>query len=427
MKAALYTLGCKVNQFESSAIGLALQQRGYELVDFREKADVYIVNTCTVTAMGDKKSRQTVRQARRENPGAVVAVCGCYPQVSPEDAKNLGADVVCGTGSRMELVDLVEQAVRDKKRAVAIHETNKQFEQLTSGRVPGRTRALLKIQDGCQNFCAYCIIPYARGPVRSLPLEEVTREAARLAAEGYREIVLTGIEISSYGQDLETKPGLSRAVAAVCRTAPEVRLRLGSLEPRTIDPAFCGALSREENLCPHFHLSLQSGCDETLLRMGRKYDTARYARSLRLLREAFPGCAVTTDLIVGFPGEDEREFLQTMEFIRECGFAAMHIFPYSKRAGTRAAGMPGQVLRAEKARRAKIAAQAAAQMKHSYHAGLVGTVQEVLFETQKEGLYTGHAGNYVEVSAPGTGLDGQVCRVKITGLLGEGVVGELLK
>ena len=435
MKAALYTLGCKVNQFESSAIGRALEQRGYELVDFKEKADVYIINTCTVTAMGDKKSRQAARQARRGNPGAVVAVCGCFPQVSPGQAGRLDADVVCGTGNRMELVALVEQAVkraakraaRDKKRTVVIRDTGKDFETLSSGSVPGRTRALLKIQDGCQNYCAYCIIPYARGPVRSLPMGQVKREAARLGAQGYREIVLTGIEISSYGLDLADKPTLIDAVGAVCEAAPKARVRLGSLEPRTVDAAFCESLRRHENLCPHFHLSLQSGCDATLSRMGRKYDTARYAQSVALLRAAFPGCAITTDLIVGFPGESEEEFSSTMDFIRSCSFSAMHIFPYSRRTGTRAAAMPGQVTRVGKARRAKIAADTAQEMARQYRQGMVGSVQEVLFETEKEGLFTGHAPNYCDVYAPGTDLRGQVKPVKITGLREDGVAGEIVE
>jgi len=425
MKAAIYTLGCKVNQFESAAIGRELEKHGFTLVDFQNRADLYIVNTCTVTAVGDKKSRQMVRQARRLSPDAVVAVCGCFAQVSPEDAQKLDADIVYGTGNRMEFAALAERTVRERRRSFHVARPEKTFELLRAGSALGRTRALLKIQDGCVNFCAYCIIPYARGPVRSMPLETVRSEAARLNAEGFREIVLTGIEISSYGQDLPGKPPLAEAVATVCAAAPGARVRLGSLEPRTIDRAFCDSLRGYENLCPHFHLSLQSGCDATLARMGRRYDTARYLQSVRQLKDVFPGCAVTTDLIVGFPGETEEEFAQTLSFIRRCAFASMHIFPYSKRSGTRAAAMPEQVARAEKASRAKIAAEAAREMSLAFRTGLIGTAQQVLFETEKDGFSLGHAENYIEVRVQKTGLHGEVHPVKVTGVTEDGVSGEI--
>ena len=336
MNIAIYTLGCKVNQYETQAMEQELVRRGHALVPFDGPADAYIINTCTVTAVSDKKSRQMIRRARKQSPAAVVAVCGCYPQTHPEDAKKLDVDLIAGTGDRMKFLDLLEHAAREKEPVVNLDEAlrRREFEVLPAGGMAARTRAMLKVEDGCVNFCSYCIIPYARGPVRSLPLETAAAEVRRLRQDGYREIVLTGIEISSWGRDLPGKPALIDLMETVCREAGDMRVRLGSLEPRTITEDFCRRSAALPNLCPHFHLSLQSGCDATLERMNRKYDTKRYKNSAELLNGFFRWPAVTTDLIVGFPGETEAEFASTLDFIQFCAFAEMHIFPYSIRPGT---------------------------------------------------------------------------------------------
>ena len=297
-----------------------LTARGHTLVDFEDQADAYVVNTCTVTAVSDKKSRQMIRRARRQSPGAVVAVCGCYAQTKPEQIRDLDVDLISGTGDRMAFLDLLEHAVREKEPVLAVDQVmqRRSFEVLPAGGMARRTRAMLKVEDGCVNFCSYCIIPYARGPVRSLPIREAAEQTALLRNEGYKEIVLTGIEISSWGQDLKTGESLIDLLEAVSAQAGDMRIRLGSLEPRTITEDFCRRAAALPGLCPHFHLSMQSGCDDTLRRMNRKYDTDRYKKSVELLNVYFPRPAITTDLIVGFPGETEAEFAQTLEFVRAC-------------------------------------------------------------------------------------------------------------
>lgn len=429
MKFAICTLGCKVNQYESQAMERELERRGHILVDFGASADAYIVNTCAVTAESGKKSRAMARRARKQSPEAVVAVCGCYAQTEPAAAAALEADLVAGSGERMAFLDLLEQTVRERgARRVAVDQALKrrEFEELEAGGLEGRTRALLKVQDGCVNFCSYCIIPYARGPLRSLPLERAMAQTARIAAQGYREVVLTGIEISSWGQERRDGSSLIDLVEAVCAAAPGLRVRLGSLEPRTVTEDFCRRAAALPNLCPHFHLSLQSGCDATLRRMNRKYDTARYLESVELLRKWFGDPAVTTDLIVGFPQETEEEFARTLDFLRRCGFAAMHIFPYSRRAGTPAAAMEGQVPRAEKERRARRAASVAAELERSYLERQVGKTLPVLFEDEKDGLWRGHAPNYTLVRVRGEGLHNRVLDVRITGAEEGALTGALL-
>lgn len=427
MKIAIYTLGCKVNQYETQAMEQILTRRGHTIVPFEGEADAYVINSCTVTAVSDKKSRQAVRQARRRAPDAVVAVCGCYPQVSLEEARKLDADLIGGSGDREEFLRLLEQLSRGKEQAASVDDalSRRGFERLPAGGLEGRTRAMLKIEDGCVNFCSYCIIPYARGPVRSLPPEEAEAEARRLAREGYRELVLTGIEISSYGRDLPDKPALAELVERVCAAAPGVRVRLGSLEPRTVTEDFCRRLAALSNLCPQFHLSLQSGCDATLRRMNRKYDTARYLESVTLLRRYFPNPGITTDLIVGFPGETEEEFRQTLEFLRACAFTAMHVFPYSRRTGTPAAGMPGQISNAEKADRAHRAGEAAAAMHRAWLAAQIGREAEVLLEEEKDGTWRGFTPEYAEVRVPGKDLHNRLCRVKLTAAGADCLYGEL--
>ena len=436
MKISIYTLGCKVNQYETQAMEAELTARGHELVPFEAPADACIINTCTVTAVSDKKSRQVIRRARKENPEAVIGVCGCYAQTAPEAVKALEVDLISGTAGRMAFLDDLEALLEDRRAARLAGEAprmtvddalrRRTFEVLPAGGLEGRTRAMLKVEDGCVNFCTYCIIPYARGRIRSLPIPTAAEQTRQLAAEGYREIVVTGIEISSWGQDLKNGETLIDLLEAVCAAAPDVRIRLGSLEPRTITEDFCRRAAALLNLCPQFHLSLQSGCDDTLRRMNRKYDTARYVQSVALLNQYFVHPAVTTDLITGFPEETEEEFSQTLDFLRRCGFAQMHIFPYSIRPGTPAAKMR-QVPKAVKEERAHRAAEAAAELHRKYLADCVGAVYPVLFEQPRDGGYVGHAPNYMEVLAEGADLHNQIRNVKITGSDGESLLGEILE
>ena len=429
MRVAIYTLGCKVNQYETQALETELERRGHTLVPFTGEADAYIINTCTVTAVSDQKSRQTIRQARKRAPRAVVAVCGCYAQTAPEAVRALEVDLVMGTGERMAFLDALEDLARARQAQPLVRVDDalrrRTYERLSAGGLEGRTRAMLKVEDGCVNFCTYCIIPYARGPIRSLPLADAVCEAKRLAGEGYRELVLTGIEISSWGADFRDGSALIDLVEALCAAAPECRVRLGSLEPRTVTEEFCRRAAALPNLCPHFHLSLQSGCDATLRRMGRKYDCARYYESVKLLWDFFDRPGITTDLIVGFPGETEEEFAQTLAFLSRCAFSAMHIFPYSRRSGTPAASMPGQCPNAVKQARARQAAQLAGEMRRAWLARWVGRTLSVLFEEEKDGLWRGHAPNYTEVLAPGSGLHNVICDVEITGVREDGLLGRL--
>ena len=426
MRIAIYTLGCKVNQYETQAMEQELLRRGHTLVPFETAADGYIVNTCSVTAVSDKKSRQMIRRCRKLNENAVVAACGCYVQTHPDEAAGLALDLIAGTGDRMAFLDLLEQAAHEKEPVTLLDDAlrRRQFEVLPAGGMAERTRAMLKVEDGCVNFCTYCIIPYARGPVRSLPKTAAVAQTAQLRQEGYRELVLTGIEISGWGHDLKTGETLIDLLEAVSAAAGDMRLRLGSLEPRTVTEDFCRRAAQLPNLCPHFHLSLQSGCDDTLRRMNRKYDTVRFYESVTLLRRYFDRPAITTDLICGFPGETEAEFDATLSFIEKCGFAAMHIFPYSIRPGTKAAAME-QVPSAVKEQRAGRAAQAAETMRQAYLQGCVGRVYPVLFEQEKDGYYTGHAPNYCEVGVRANDLHNKVLDVKITGIIGEILIGEL--
>ena len=428
MKIAIYTLGCKVNQYESQAMERELLRRGHTLTGFDGPADAYIVNTCTVTAVSDKKCRNIIRRARSGAPSAVVAVCGCYAQTDPSAVAALGVDLVSGSAGRMDFLDRLEGLLRSREGQVVEVDralTRRDFERLPAGGSAGRTRAMLKVEDGCVNFCAYCVIPYARGPVRSLPLDEAAEQARRLAGEGYREAVLTGIEISSWGRDLKTGQTLTDLIEAVCAAAPELRVRLGSLEPRTVTEDFCRRCAALPNLCPHFHLSLQSGCDATLERMNRKYGAARYYESVELLRTYFDCPGITADLIVGFPGETEEEFARTLAFAEKCSFSAMHVFPYSRRPGTPAAAMPDQVPKEEKEERARRAIALAARMERRWLEGQAGRTLPVLFEEEKDGRWQGHAPNYALVRVKGEGLHNRLLNVEITGAEGEALTGVL--
>ena len=342
MKIAFYTLGCKANQFETQALERLFTEHGHEIVPFDDFADVYVVNTCTVTAMSDRKSRTAARRCKKINPEAKLILCGCYAQVKAEEAKEAcGADAVIGTPDKSRIVSIVEELAPDGVRDLW-HEAPPLFDLLPAGGLSGRTRALLKIQDGCKNFCTYCLIPFARGPERSMPFDLAVEEAQKLAVEGYREIVLTGIEISAYGRDLPGRPGLITLIEALCKAAPGCRIRLGSLEPRTVTEDFARRCAALPNLCPHFHLSLQSGCDKTLHNMNRHYTAAEYKTACDLLRQYMPLCGLTTDLIVGFPGETEEDFAESLRFVERCGLGKVHVFPYSRREGTPAAARPDQ-------------------------------------------------------------------------------------
>ena len=427
MKFAFYTLGCKTNQYETQAMEQLLVQAGHEIGHWDEVCQGYIINTCSVTAVADKKNRAIIRRCRREHPEAVIAVCGCYSQHDAQAVRNLGADVIGGSAKRQEFVEMLLTAAAEKSHQENLDEAlrRREFEILPAGGLSERTRAMLKVQDGCVNFCSYCIIPYTRGPIRSAPLELAVEQAKELAARGYQEIVITGIEIASWGADLPGKPELSALLRAICQAIPQTRVRLGSLEPRIITEEFCTEMAAFPNLCPQFHLSMQSGCDTVLKRMKRKYDTARYFESVQLLQNHFPGCAITTDMIVAFPGETEEEFAQSLAFIQQCGFADMHIFPYSRRPGTPADKMPGQHDNATKEERSKAAIAVAEKMSLAFREKLVGTVQEVLFEEKEGEYFTGHAPNYMKIYAPGEELHNEVKSVRITGLYQDGLIGEM--
>ncbi len=428
MKFTCYTLGCKVNQYETQAMEQLLTALGHTLCPEGADCDAVIVNTCTVTAVADRKNRTLIRRLRREHPQAVLGVCGCYAQLNAEDIAALGVDVVSGSAGREEFLQRLLQRVerRGEGTEIQVDEAlhRRSFEVLPAGGLAARTRAMLKVQDGCNNFCTYCIIPYARGPVRSEPLATAVAQAAALAAEGYREIVLTGIEIASWGWEFKDGNRLPQLVRALCKAVPGVRVRLGSLEPRVIDGEFL-SLADCKNLCPQFHLSMQSGCDTVLKRMRRKYDTARYLQSVEDLKRAFPGCAITTDMIVGFPGETEEEFSQSLDFIRRCGFAHMHIFPYSRREGTPAAAMPDQITKQVKEERARRAGAVAQALFEQYHTAMLGTRVPVLFEQVEGGLSTGHAPNGAKVYAEGEALHNQIRTVRLERLYREGLLGTL--
>ncbi len=430
MRFSFYTLGCKVNQYETQAMAQLLADQGHELVPFGTPyCQGIIINTCSVTAVADKKNRAVIRRCRRENPQAIIAVCGCYTQHDPAAAEALGADLIGGSSQREAFIQKLLElcATHEKARVLDAALKRRCFEVLPAGGLEGRTRAMLKVQDGCVNFCTYCIIPYTRGPVRSAPLELVLEQARELAARGYQELVITGIEIASWGVDLPGKPPLQQLLVALCQAVPDLRIRLGSLEPRIVTEEFCKALAPLPGLCPQFHLSMQSGSDSVLSRMHRKYDTARYYKSVALLKTWFPGCAVTTDMIVGFPGETEEEFEESLAFIRRCGFADMHIFPYSRRPGTPADRMPGQLSRQVKEERSRRAIAVAQELSEDYRKQLVGTTLPVLFEEQEDGFATGHAPNSIRVYAQGRELHNVVLPVVITELYKDGVLGRICR
>ncbi len=431
MNIAFFTLGCKVNQFETQSLELLLTEKGHKIVDDCEVADVIVINTCTVTSTSDQKSRRLIRHVIKTYPNARVAVCGCLSQINPDSVSSIdGVKLISGTADKVAFAEQIDKLSTEKQDSFTPDNPLKRrtFENLPAGGLHGHTRALLKIEDGCSNFCTYCIIPYTRGPVRSLPLDDAISECGKLAASGYNEIVVTGIEISSYGRDLSPKLELADVVSALCRTFPEIRFRLGSIEPTIITDDFCVKLKNFSNLCPHFHLSMQSGCDETLARMRRKYTTERFFESVSLLRKHFDSPAITTDMIVGFPGETEEEFFDTLNFIEKCRFSSMHIFPYSRRAGTKADKMPDQITKTEKTARAKRASEIANKMEHDYLMSCIGKTESVLLEEMHNGYWTGHAKNSVRVYLRSNeNLQNKIVDVKISSTLYDGLLGEIIK
>lgn len=428
-KAALHNLGCKVNAYETEAMQQMLENAGYEIVPFQEYADVYIINTCSVTNMADRKSRQMLHRAKAKNPDAVVVGTGCYIQTKEEEAlKDTAIDIVIGNNKKHELVERIEAFMKDHKDrddVLDINHEKQEYEELFLSRTAEHTRAFIKVQDGCNQFCSYCIIPYARGRVRSRKPEHVVKEVERLAANGYKEIVLTGIHLSSYGTDLGDN--LLHLIQEVHKIDGIERIRLGSLEPRLVTEDFAKELSGLSKICPHFHLSLQSGCDATLQRMNRKYTAEEYAHACSLLRNVFDHPAITTDVIVGFPGEKEEEFQITKEFLARIHFYEMHIFKYSKRQGTKAAVMPEQISEQEKTNRSAQLIRLGEKMSKEFRKHYIGSTQEVLFEEENEidgrTYFTGYTREYVKVAVKSDeNLSNCLKSGKITGMLNDEVL-----
>ena len=396
-KAASFALGCKVNQYESEAIAELFAEKGYEIVGIDEEADVYVINTCTVTNFGDKKSRQLIRKVKRQNENAIVAVVGCYAQTAPKELMEIaGVNLVIGTKDRAQIVEMVEQY--DRANGVENHVSDimkeRVFEPLSIQKLANRTRAYLKIQDGCSQYCSYCIIPYARGPIRSREPQEVVAEVKRLAENGFKEVVLTGIHVASYGKD-RRDTSLLDILKQVHEVEGIERIRFSSIEPNVVTEEFAQTMAALPKVCDHFHLSLQSGCDKTLKEMNRKYDTEKYRQAAATLRKYLPKVALTTDIIVGFPGETEEDFRESYAFAEEIGFAKIHVFPYSPKRGTPAAARKDQLLNAVKSERSHTLIQLSDRMAADFLADAVGTDAEVLYERAVgEGIYEGHTTNY---------------------------------
>lgn len=424
-KAALHNLGCKVNAYETEAMQHLLEEAGYEIVPFTQKADVYVINTCSVTNMADRKSRQMLHKAKKNNPDSIVVAAGCYVQTSEKEVLNdLSVDIVIGNDRKHDLVRLLEEYSLDSVNDTVddINDGKHDFEELFIDQTKEHTRAFIKVQDGCNQFCSYCIIPYARGRVRSRRFENVIAEVERLAANGFKEVVLTGIHLSSYGVDFEEATGLLELIQAVNAVKGIERIRLGSLEPKIVTEHFASELSKLDKICPHFHLSLQSGCDATLKRMNRKYTTKEYERGCELLRKYFVHPAITTDVIVGFPGETEEEFEQTKAYLEHIHFYEMHIFKYSKRKGTRAAVMPDQIDEQIKAARSEKLIALGHDMSKEFRKFYIGKNEEVLFEEKavigdKE-YFVGYTKEYVKVAKEtAENLENQIVSGRISGIL----------
>jgi len=451
------TLGCKVNQYETGAIEGILRDRGHSIVKLGDGCDVCILNTCAVTEESVRKSQKTIRRMKKMEPNALIAVCGCYTQLDAKTVAELGVDIISGTEDRhgfaLEIEELLIQrgVYSDAGSQITAHgqgdeytvltsrsgSISNEFEELSPGGSENRTRALLKIQDGCNNFCTYCIVPYARGRSRSLSIERIIEYTEKFVEQGYKEIVIAGIEISSYGKDLAQDKGtvplswsarspLISAIQAISSTAPNVRLRLGSLDPSIMTDEFCLELSKFPNLCNHFHLSVQSGSNEILQRMGRKYTAEQVLQSIETIRTHFSDCGITADLIVGFPGETGENFEQTLEFMSKAKLSEMHIFSYSQRPGTKAAEMTNQIDKDIKRERAQEAKKIAMEMSKNFRKSQIGKAVEVLFEQEKNGFMIGHSSNYLEIKVKDKTERNVLKKVKITEIKNESLYGEII-
>ena len=430
-KAALHNLGCKVNAYETEVMEQLLEAAGYEIVGFEEKADVYVINTCSVTNVADKKSRQMLHRAKKMNPEAVVIAAGCYVQSAGEELlKDTSVDILIGNNEKVNLPSILENWEKEHN-PLHVHDLTREhtYEELTLSHTAGHTRAFMKIQDGCNQFCTYCIIPYTRGRVRSRRLSDIVAEAGRLAENGYQEVVLTGIHLDSYGTDLEEHENLLTVIQEIAKIDGIKRIRLGSLEPRIMTEKFVAGLAAEEKLCPHFHLSLQSGCDATLKRMNRRYSAEEFRQCCERLRRHFDDPALTTDVIVGFPGETEEEFTATVEFLKDICFYETHVFKYSRRKGTKADRMPDQIPEQIKNQRSDVLLALTEKNSGEYRKKLLGRTVKVLLEEESTiggtTYLTGHTREYVKVAvAPETAAAGEIIDVKVTGLLKDMVLGE---
>lgn len=434
-KIAFYTLGCKVNQADTASMENLFLRSGHQLVSFDGEADVYIINTCVVTNTGQRKSRQTIHRAIRKNPNALIVVTGCYPQTAAEEVKAIaGVDMIIGNQDRAQIVQLVEErlAHRQTDTLDAVHKltASTAFEEMAAGDITDKTRAFLKIQEGCNQFCTYCIIPYARGPLRSRSLESICTETQRLISAGFKEIVLIGIHLGCYGKEDPDGPTLYDAVKTVLEVPGVQRLRLGSLESVEVEPRLLTLMQEDARFCRHLHLPLQSGCDKTLQAMHRPYTTAKFKTLLADIKTRVPDIAITTDVIVGFPGETEADFETTCKFAESCGFSKMHIFPFSARKGTPAEKFAGAVTEAVKKERADILGRIDETMHKTFLQAMVGQNAEVLFEQPAgEDYFEGLTGNYqrVFVKSGGRNLGGEILPVKITAFDGEKLLGEIIK
>lgn len=434
-KIAFYTLGCKVNQADTASMENLFLRSGHQLVSFDGEADVYIINTCVVTNTGQRKSRQTIHRAIRKNPNALIVVTGCYPQTAAEEVKAIaGVDMIIGNQDRAQIVQLVEErlAHRQTDTLDAVHKltASTAFEEMAAGDITDKTRAFLKIQEGCNQFCTYCIIPYARGPLRSRSLESIRTETQRLISAGFKEIVLIGIHLGCYGKENPDGPTLYDAVKTVLDVPGVQRLRLGSLESVEVEPRLLTLMQEDARFCRHLHLPLQSGCDKVLQAMHRPYTTAKFKTLLADIKTKVPDIAITTDVIVGFPGETEADFETTCKFAESCGFSKMHIFPFSARKGTPAEKFAGAVTEAVKKERADILGRIDETMHKTFLQGMVGQNAEVLFEQPAgEDYFEGLTGNYqrVFVKSGGRNLGGEILPVKITAFDGEKLLGEIIK
>lgn len=431
-KVAFHTLGCKVNQYETEAMAELFEKDGYEIVHEDEIADVYVINTCTITNLGDRKSRQFIRRAKNKNPEAVIAVVGCYAQTAPEEVMGIDeVDIVIGTKDRNKIVELSHQVIEKREKINIVTDIMKQheFEEMKIENIEGKTRAFLKIQEGCNQFCSYCIIPYARGPIRSRKLDAVLSEVEKLSKNGFKEVVLTGIHVASYGKDI----GEIRLIDVIEKVHEVVgieRIRLSSIEPTIMTKDFLDRLIKLPKVCDHFHLSLQSGSDSVLKRMNRKYTTKEYKKIAELIREYMPNVGITTDIIVGFPGETEEEFIETCKFVDDIGFSRIHVFPYSPRKGTPASRHKNQISGDIKHQRSKELIKIGEENTQKFNNKFIGTTLNVLFEEQAKSdseFIEGYTTNYIRVLSKGSNsLEGKILPVKLENIQGDNLIGKLL-